>query len=358
MNKGRKAYLIGGGIGNLAAAAFLIRDGGMLGESVVVLEAASALGGSLAAAGTATLGYSMRGGRMLTTDNYECTWDLYKTIPSIQSPDKTVYQETVEFNELHRSHSTARLVDRRRARVPVRALGFSMHDRVELLQLSVADEQVLAGSRITDWLSPAFFETPFWIMWSTTRLRSSRGIAQRSFVAIFTGSCSSFSRIETLGGVKRTVFNQYDSLVRPLQAWLEKQGVCMRTDCTVTDIASESIAGLLVVTGMDCRTSEGMERIHVNDGDLVFFQNGSMTDASSLGSMTAAPAHRSKVDSGGWALWEKLADGRPELGNPAAFNGSIAQSSWDSFTVTTTNSRFFDEKCSGSAAMKQASVAS
>jgi xylulose-5-phosphate/fructose-6-phosphate phosphoketolase len=41
----------------------------------------------------------MRGGRMLTTDNYECTWDLYKSIPSLSLPSKTVFDETTEFNE-------------------------------------------------------------------------------------------------------------------------------------------------------------------------------------------------------------------------------------------------------------------
>jgi oleate hydratase len=48
-----------------------------------------------------------------------------------------------------------------------------------------------------------------------------------------------------------------------------------------------------------------------------------------------------KVDSGGWTLWEKLAKDRPEFGNPAAFNSCIAQSCWESFTVTLKNPAFF-----------------
>jgi oleate hydratase len=81
----------------------------------------------------------------------------------------------------------------------------------------------------------------------------------------------------------------------------------------------------------------------VNPDDLVFMQNGSMTDASSLGSMTSAPAKLTKADSGGWTLWEKLAEGRPQFGNPSAFNSCIAQSYWESFTVTLTNPAFFDK---------------
>jgi oleate hydratase len=67
------AYLLGGGIGSLAAAAFMIRDGGLPGENIFILEASSTLGGSLDGASNAKDGYSLRGGRMLTTDNYECT---------------------------------------------------------------------------------------------------------------------------------------------------------------------------------------------------------------------------------------------------------------------------------------------
>jgi myosin-crossreactive antigen len=37
--------------------------------------------------------------------------------------------------------------------------------------------------------------------------------------------------------------------------------------------------------------------------------------------MSKAPL--TKSDSGGWALWEKLAKFDPEFGNPAAFNSSI-----------------------------------
>ena len=110
-----KAYFIGGGIGSLAAAAFLIRDGGMPGAQISILEAGAVMGGSLDGSGDAEQGYSMRGGRMLTTDNYECTWDLFKSIPSLAQPGLSVFEETLEFNEKYVSNAMARLVDSRRA---------------------------------------------------------------------------------------------------------------------------------------------------------------------------------------------------------------------------------------------------
>ena len=46
--------------------------------------------------------------------------------------------------------------------------------------------------------------------------------------------------------------------------------------------------------------------------------------------------------SGGWRLWEKLAEGRPEFGRPAVFNSHISESYWHSFTVTLKDTAFFD----------------
>ncbi len=340
--KTAKAYLVGGGIGSLAAAAFMIRDGGVAGGNISIFEAASVLGGSLDGAGNPAQGYSLRGGRMLTTDNYECTWDLYRSIPSLKNAGKSVFDETVEFNERHKSHSLARLVDRRRAKVPVTSMGFSMQDRVELLKLSNADEDELGTSCITDWLSPDFFETEFWYMWVTTFAFQPWHSAVE-FKRYLHRFMLEFSRIETLAGVKRTIYNQYDSMVRPLQTWLEAQGVRFVTDCIVTDLDHKTEDGKFAVTGIHCRRRGKTELIAVNDGDLVFVQNGSMTDASSLGSMTNAPRKLTKADSSGWTLWEKLAEGRPEFGNPKAFNSCIAQSCWESFTVTLKNPAFFDK---------------
>lgn len=337
-----KAYFVGGGIASLAAAAFLIRDGGMIGGRISILEAGSVMGGSLDGAGDADRGYSMRGGRMLTTDNYECTWDLFKSIPSLAQPRRTVFEETLDFNEKHVSHAMARLVDSRRAKVPVASMGFSMHDRLELLKLANADESSLGTSCITDHLSPAFFETEFWFIWVTTFAFQPwhSAVEFRRYLHRF---LLEFSRIETLAGVKRTVLNQYDSLVLPLQHWLEAQGVRLITDCTVTDLDHRTQDGKFEVIALHCTLKGQVETMRLEDGDLVFVQNGSMTDASSLGSMNSAPAKLTKADNGSWSLWEKLAVGRPSFGSPGAFNSCVAQSAWASFTVTLRDPAFFEQ---------------
>jgi len=44
MKANSKAYLVGGGIGSLAAAAFMIRDGSLPGGNIFILEAAPVMG--------------------------------------------------------------------------------------------------------------------------------------------------------------------------------------------------------------------------------------------------------------------------------------------------------------------------
>ena len=337
-----KAHLVGGGIGSLAAAAFMIRDGGMIGSNITIYESLPVLGGSLDGGGNPVDGYSLRGGRMLTTDNYECTWDLFKTIPSLASPGKTVYEETIAFNKQHIPNSKARLVDANRHRMHVTSMGFSMADRLELLKITDADEDKLGNSPITDWLSPPFFKTNFWYMWQTTFAFQPWHSAVE-FKRYLRRFMLEFTRIETLAGVKRTQYNQFDSLVRPLLSWLAARGVRLVSNCTVTDFELVTEHGKVRVVGMTCQRNGKAETIPVADGDLVFFQNGSMTDASSLGSMSSAPKPLTKHDSGGWLLWERIAKNRPEFGKPAVFNSSIPESFWESFTVTLKDSIFFDK---------------
>jgi oleate hydratase len=335
------AYLVGSGIGSLAAAAFMIRDGGMAGKNITILERDAVLGGSLDATGNSDTGYSMRGGRMFTSSNYECTWDLFKTIPSLADSNQSVYAETLDFNTKHRSHARARLVDRERAIVPVKSMGLSMHDRANLLHMVRAEETDLGGTRISDWFASEFFSTNFWFMWSTTFAFQPwhSAVEFRRYLHRF---MLEFSRIDTLAGVKRTIFNQYDSLVLPLTRWLASHGVNVMPNCEVTELDHEYEEGRFMVTGIQYSTHGKPDRIPLNADDLVFVQNGSMTDSSSVGSMTEAPTAIERSGGGGWSLWESLASVGLDFGDPKAFNGCIAQSWWGSFTVTLHDSKFFE----------------
>jgi oleate hydratase len=136
----RKAYLVGGGIASLAAAAYLIKDGGIAGSNISILEAGPVLGGSLDGAGSPERGYVVRGGRMFTYEAYTCTFDLLSLVPSLLDPAKSVKDEIHEFNDKVISHSRSRLV-RNGDRVDTSSLGLDNRDRWDFLCVSAVAQR-------------------------------------------------------------------------------------------------------------------------------------------------------------------------------------------------------------------------
>jgi oleate hydratase len=146
----------------------LIRDGGLHGTNIRILEELGVAGGALDGSGDPVRGYVTRGGRMLTEETYVCLWNVLAGIPSLGDPAKSVKDEVWDFNDQWRSDAHARLIDRHRHILDARDLGFSVHDRLELMRLLATPERVLGTKRIEDCFSAHFFETKFWAMWRTT----------------------------------------------------------------------------------------------------------------------------------------------------------------------------------------------
>jgi oleate hydratase len=140
----------------------------------------------------------------------------------------------------------------------------------------------------------------------------------------------------------------------PLVNWLRAKGVEFRLGTEVTNLGFKTAGSAITVNSLQYRASGAESEIPVDEGDLVFVTNGSMTADKKFGSMTEAPAIERGKRSGAWRLWENLAAGRPEFGNPAAFDSHIDESLWESFTVTMHDPTFFQlmQQFSGSEAGK------
>ena len=345
-----KAYLVGGGIASLASAAYLIRDGSLLGENICVFEETPILGGSLDGAGSPETGYSLRGGRMFTYEAYTCTFNLLSFIPALTDAHSSVKDEIYAFNVQHVSDSHARLV-RNGAKVDATSMGLSNKDRFDLLEIMVASEESLGAKRIEDVFGPSFFTTNFWYMWVTTFAFQPwhSAVELRRYLRRF---IQEFPRINTLGGVRRTPYNQYDSIVLPVTKWLTENGVRFMTSAQVTDLDFTYGSSGKGVERIHYRVAGTPRAVDVRPVDLVFVTNGSMTAASSLGSMTAPAILLNEDPGGSWKLWETLASKHTDFGRPTVFNGNVAQSKWLSFTATMHDPIFFDlmERFTGNAA--------
>ena len=325
-----KVYLVGGGIASLAAAVFLIRDGDIPGCNITILEELDTIGGSLDGSGSAEAGYVLRGGRMLES-KYLCTFDLFSSIPTLDER-RTVTQETFAWNETMKTSSKSRLVrDGKRQTAP--QFGLSEANILTIERLALEPEGMLGATTIADQFDAAFFKTDFWFMWCTTFAFQPwhSAVEFKRYLVRFAHMVDGFDR---LNGIMRTVYNQYDSMVRPLMKWLEARDVKIELNTRVTGLELQERDGDFRVTGIAYDRAGEAAEITVGDEDLVLLTLGSMTEASSLGAMDKAPQLLGKSDGGAWTLWETLAAGRPEFGHPEVFADHIGESKWISFTTT------------------------
>lgn len=332
-NTQRKAYLVGAGIGSLSAAVLLIRDAGFKGQNIRIIDELPVTGGALDGSGDPIRGYVSRGGRMLTEETYVCLWNVLDSIPSLDDPAKSVKQQTWAFNDEWRSNARGRLIDAQRRILDASDLGFNMQDRLELMRLLATPERLLHASRIEDWFSPHFFATNFWAMWRTTFAFQNwhSAVELKRYMLRF---LQEFPRIHTLAGVRRTRLNQYDAIVRPMEAWLRAQGVVFELGTKVTDIDFVVQAAHRRVHVLHVRRGGEDATYRVEPDDLALITIGSMTADATYGDDHRAPELVRDKRDGAWTLWESMARKLPGLGRPNTFCGNVDESKWESFTLT------------------------
>lgn len=335
----KQVYFVGGGIASLAGAAYLVRDANFKGKNIHILEGMDILGGSNDGIGTPEKGFVCRGGRMLNEETYENFWDLFSSIPSLDNPDRDVTTEILNFDHAHPTHARARLIDKDGKILDVYSMGFNNEDRMAMARLLATPEKDLDNLTIEDWFNrtPHFFETNFWYMWQTT-------FAFQKWSSLFElkrymeRMILEFSRIETLEGVTRTPYNQYDSLILPLKAYLKDHGAQFEINTKVVDIDFKDGEGI-TATAIHVEKKGKPEEITLKDGDVCIVTNGCMTDSATLGDMKK-PAPEPEEPSMSGELWGKIAAKKAGLGNPEPFFGNVQETKWESFTVTCKGNQF------------------
>ena len=163
--KDSKVYLVGSGIASLASAIYLIKDAGVQGENIHILEQDDIPGGALDGAGDPESGYIIRGGRM-HEEHFVCYWDLLSIIPSYDDPKVSVKEESFNFSERFVANAQARLLKNGK-KMDLSSFGLSFTDQADLLKLTFSSESSLENRRIEDWFNQEFFETNYWRLWTT-----------------------------------------------------------------------------------------------------------------------------------------------------------------------------------------------
>ena len=108
----KRAVVIGAGLAGLSAACFLVRDAQMPGENITIMEDMPVAGGACDGILNIDKGFIIRGGREME-NHFECLWDLFRSIPSIENPEVSVLDEYYWLNKHDPNYSLCRATVKR-----------------------------------------------------------------------------------------------------------------------------------------------------------------------------------------------------------------------------------------------------
>lgn len=335
----KSAWLVGAGLASLAAACFLVRDGQMKGERIHILEELPLPGGACDGICDPTKGFIIRGGREME-NHFECLWDLFRSIPSIETPDVSVLDEYYWLNKADPNYSLMRVTERRGEDAHTDKK-FSMSDKacMELMQLFFTKDEDLYDKKISDVLSEEFFKSNFWLYWRSMFAFEDwhSALEMKLYVQRF---IHHIGGLPDLSALKFTKYNQYESLILPMVEYLEKHGVDFVYNTRVTNVLFEKRGAKKVAAQLVLEQNGQAKTLPLTENDLVFVTNGSCTENSSLGDDDHAPVLNTKPGQGGcWQLWRNIARQDPAFGRPDKFCTNLPATNWESATVTTLDGR-------------------
>ena len=321
----KSAYIIGSGLAGLSAAVFLVRDAQMKGENIHILEELPVAGGSLDGAKRPNAGFVVRGGREME-NHFECLWDMYRSIPSLEIPGASYLDEYYWLDKEDPNSSNCRLIYNRGDRLPSDGQYGLGKCANEIVKLIMTPEKELQGETIEEFFSDDFFKTNFWTYWATMFAfeKWHSAAEMRRYAMRFIHHIDGLPDFTAL---KFNKYNQYESMVKPLLAYLKDHGVQFEYDCHVDNVVVDHEGKQKVAKKIVMTKNGEQSDIDLTPDDIVFVTNGSITESSTYGDQnTPAPITHDKGSS--WKLWENLAKQDPDFGHPDVFCENLPERSW------------------------------
>jgi len=279
----KSAYIIGSGLGALAAACFLVRDGQMKGEKVHILEKEAIPGGACDGYKYDNLGYVMRGGREMD-NHFECMWDLFRSIPSIETEGVSVLDEYYWLNKKDPNYSLMRAtVNRGEDAHTDKKFGLSDKGAMEILKLFFTPNEELYDKKITDFFDDEVLNSNFWLYWRTMFAFENwhSALEMKLYIQRY---------IHHIGGLPDftalifTKYNQYESMILPMIKYLDGFGVQFHYNTKVENIEFDIQEYKKVAKRIIYTTEGNQNSIDLTENDLVFITNGGCVENARLGS--------------------------------------------------------------------------
>lgn len=336
----KSAYIIGTGLAGLSAAFYLVRDGQMKGEHIHLLEKLDLTGGSCDGRKDITKGFYMRGGREMD-NHFECMWDMFRSVPSIETPNVSVLDEYYWLNKHDPNYSLCRATeDCGKDAHTDKMFKLDKESAMALSKLFITKEEDLEDKKIEDVLPESFWNTNFWLYWQTMFAfqKWSSALEMKRYLCRYVHHIDGLPDFSAL---RFTKYNQYESMILPLQRYLENHGVKIEYGIDVKNVIIENQNDRKIAKQIIFEKDGEENTIDLIEDDLVFITNGCCTDTSCYGDQTTAP-DLSKIRNGcgeSWDMWKNIASQAKnnEFGNPEKFCSNVDKTNWMSATIATSD---------------------
>lgn len=336
----KSAYIIGTGLAGLTAAFYLVRDGQMPGNHIHLLEKLELAGGSCDGYKDVHKGFYMRGGREMD-NHFEIMWDVFRDVPSIETPNVSVLDEYYWLNKHDPNYSLCRAtVNKGEDAHTDKLFKLDKDSAMALSQLFITPEADLEDKKISDVLPESFWETNFWLYWQTMFAfqKWSSALEMKRYLCRYVHHIDGLPDFSAL---RFTKYNQYESMILPLIEYLKKHDVDVQFGMDVKNVVIEEVDGKKTAKELIYIKDNEEHSIPLTADDLVFITNGCCTDTSSYGDQTHAPDLSHIVNGQGesWDLWKNIAKQakHDEYGHPDVFCSDTEATNWMSATVETSN---------------------
>lgn len=271
-------------------------------------------------------------------DHFECLWDLFRSIPSLEVKGASVLDEFYWLNKDDPNYSLQRATVNRGQDVHTDGLfNLTADAQRELITIFLANPRDMENKRIDEVFGQDLLNSNFWLYWRTMFAFEEwhSALEMKLYLHRFIhhiGGLPDFSAL------KFTKYNQYESLILPLCRWLAKRGVVFQFGVEVTDVDFEIRPGFKQATRVSYQTDGVSGGIDLCADDLVFVTIGSLTENSDTGDHQT-PAKLNEGPAPAWDLWRRIAAKNTAFGRPEVFGGNIHATKWESATITTLDAR-------------------
>lgn len=335
----KSAYIIGTGLAALSAACYLVRDGQMKGERIHIFEKDPIPGGACDGFEYPGVGYVMRGGREMD-NHFEVMWDLFHSIPSIETEGVSVLDEYYWLNKEDPNYSLCRAtVNRGQDAHTDKKFAVSDKAQMEIMRLFFTPDEELYDKRIDEYFDDEVFDSNFWLYWRTMFAFENwhSALEMKRYIKRY---------IHHIGGLpdftalRFTKYNQYESMILPMVKYLENAGVVFHYNTKVVNVEFDVTSNRKQATRIEIEAEGETRFVDLTEDDLVFITNGGCVENSAMGSQnTTAPYNPEIKPGGGWDMWRRIAAQSPDFGNPDKFCYDSELCNWMSATVETLDQR-------------------